>query len=184
MFKVHHSMVDGIAGVQLLAGVLDIAPDAVPSPPRPWSPTPEPTPVAKVLDAWAGLAEDAAASTRQLAEALRHPERAVDVAVSTVSGLSEFIRNFGATTERSPELVVGPHRTWAHAAASLGEAKEAGKAFGGTVNDVVLAAMAGSFRELLLQPRARSSDDDRPLGGARVDPAGRTCTACRTTGCR
>jgi diacylglycerol O-acyltransferase len=150
VFKVHHSMVDGVAGVQLLAALLDIDPDAVPLSPRPWTPAPEPTAVAKVLDAWAGLASDVAASTRQLAGALRHPDRAVGVAVSTVSGLSEFIRNFGATTERTPESIIGPHRTWAHAAASLAEVKEVGKAFGGTVNDVVLAAMAGSFRELLL----------------------------------
>jgi WS/DGAT/MGAT family acyltransferase len=148
VFKVHHSMVDGVAGVQLLAALLDIDPDAVPLSPRPWTPAPEPTAVAKVLDAWAGLASDVAASTRQLAGALRHPDRAVGVAVSTVSGLSEFIRNFGATTERTPESIIGPHRTWAHAAASLAEVKEVGKGFGGTVNDVVLAEQRPGERAL------------------------------------
>ena len=150
VFKVHHSMVDGIAGVQLLTVLLDITPDTSPRVPEAWSPSPEPTGLAKVLDAWSGLAEDAASATRQLAGAMLHPERAIAATASTVRGMSEFIRNLGATTERSPDLIIGSHRTWAHAAASLDDVKVVGKTFGGTVNDVVLAAMAGSFRSLLL----------------------------------
>lgn len=149
--KVHHSMVDGIAGVQLLTVLLDIAREAKPVEPQLWSPSAEPSAVAKVLDAWAGLASDAASSTRHLLGALRHPERAFAVATSTVAGLSELVRNLGATTERSTQGVIGPHRTWAHASASLADVKVVGKSFGGTVNDVVLAAVAGSFRELLLE---------------------------------
>ena len=149
--KVHHSMVDGIAGVQLLTVLLDIVPDTSHAEPRPWTPVADPSAAAKILDAWAGLAADAASSTRHLVGALRHPERALSVATSTVAGLREFVRNLGATTERSAQGVIGPHRTWAHASASLAEVKVVGKAFGGTVNDVVLAAVAGSFRELLLE---------------------------------
>src|SRR5690606_31612927 len=69
---------------------------------------------------------------------------------STARGLSRYLRNLGFTPNRVTEGPIGPHRNWAHADASLAEVKRVGKAFGGTVNDVVLAAVTTSFRELLV----------------------------------
>ncbi len=45
---------------------------------------------------------------------------------------------------------VGPHRRWGWARSRLSEIKQIRAAHGGTVNDVVLAAITGGFRELLL----------------------------------
>jgi WS/DGAT/MGAT family acyltransferase len=50
---------------------------------------------------------------------------------------------------------IGPHRSWAWARATLRDVKEIRAALGGTVNDVVLAAITNGFRELLL---ARGED--------------------------
>jgi WS/DGAT/MGAT family acyltransferase len=44
----------------------------------------------------------------------------------------------------------GPHRRWASAHASLADVKLVRAALGGTVNDVVLAAITGGFRDLLI----------------------------------
>jgi diacylglycerol O-acyltransferase len=44
---------------------------------------------------------------------------------------------------------IGAHRRWAVARASLDELKTIRSALGGTVNDVVLAVIAGAFRDLL-----------------------------------
>ena len=44
---------------------------------------------------------------------------------------------------------IGPHRRWSAAHAELADIKTIKRAFGGTVNDVVLAVIAGAFRELL-----------------------------------
>jgi WS/DGAT/MGAT family acyltransferase len=52
---------------------------------------------------------------------------------------------------------VGAHRAWAHAAASLTDVKTIRTAYGGTVNDVVLAAVAGGYRALL-QERGDDAD--------------------------
>lgn len=149
--KIHHSMVDGIAGVQLLTALLDVVPDARPLEPQPWSPRPEPGALAKVVDAWSGLAADVAGSTRSLAGAIRHPARAFATTAATVRGLNRTVRNLRATPPLADvEGSIGPHRTWAHANASLTEVKTIGKTLGGTVNDVVVTAVAGSFRALLL----------------------------------
>src|ERR1019366_5936304 len=45
---------------------------------------------------------------------------------------------------------VGPHRRWSWARAQLSDIKAVRAEFGGTVNDVVLACIAGGFRELLI----------------------------------
>ncbi len=45
---------------------------------------------------------------------------------------------------------IGPHRRWDFARSSLSEVKLIRDALGGTVNDVVLTAITGGFRELLL----------------------------------
>ena len=150
IFKVHHSMVDGIAGVQLLTVLLDIVPDTESANPQPWTPRPEPAGVSKVLDAWAGLAADTATTAWRLMGAVSHPTRAVTSVTSTVRGLSGYLRNLGVTPHLATEGNIGPHRAWAHATASLDEVKTIRTAFGGTVNDVVLAAVTGSFRNLLL----------------------------------
>src|SRR5260370_5790192 len=44
LFKVHHCMVDGLGGVELMAQVLDLSPDAEPPVQPPvWQPQPEPS---------------------------------------------------------------------------------------------------------------------------------------------
>ena len=45
---------------------------------------------------------------------------------------------------------IGPHRRWGWARGSLADVKSIRAALGGTVNDVVLAAITSGFRELLL----------------------------------
>ncbi|MEO6989734.1 MAG: wax ester/triacylglycerol synthase family O-acyltransferase [Aquihabitans sp.] len=182
VFKVHHAMVDGIAGVQLLTVLLDVVPDTKWVEPEPWTPQPEPTGAAKIVDAWSGLAEDAMATTRRLAGVVRHPERAVAVTRATVGGLTRYLGNLGFTSTSVTEGAIGPHRSWAHATASLDDVKTVGQAFGGTVNDVILAAVTSSFRELMLThgedvstatirsmvPVSTRSDDGRGVPDNRV----------------
>jgi WS/DGAT/MGAT family acyltransferase len=45
---------------------------------------------------------------------------------------------------------IGPHRVWDWARSRLADVKRVREAHGGTVNDVVLAAITGGFRELLI----------------------------------
>lgn len=149
VIKVHHCMVDGIAGVRLVEVLLDISPVTPIAEPQPWSPEPEPRGVALVLNAWAGLAADAVSSTRHLTEAMVDPRRGLATASSTARGLTRYARSFLAGPPLSIEGSIGPHRTWAHADASLLDVKAVGRALGGTVNDVVLAAVTGGFRRLL-----------------------------------
>jgi len=160
VFKVHHCMVDGIAGVGLLRVLLDLEADTKVAAPEPWEPQPEPHGAAKVLDAWGGLVTDVIANVRGLPRAITHPADTLRSAVGTARGLARFAGGLGATPTLSIEGSIGPHRTWAQSSASLGDVRTIRSVFGGTINDVVLAAVSGGYRDLLL---LRGEDADRAL---------------------
>ena len=155
--KVHHCMVDGVSGTDLLGVLLDLDPDAALPEPPPWSPEPEPSGAAKVLDAWSGLVADGLGLAARAPAAARDPRRSVASLVDTGRGLLELTRHLGRTTPTTLEGTIGPHRSWAHAVVPLDDVKDVRRQLGTTINDVVLAVLAGAFRDLLLH---RGEDPD------------------------
>ena len=160
VFKIHHCMVDGIAGVELLGVLLDTDPDRAVGAPEPWEPRPEPGGAAKVLDAWAGLVGDAISGVRGLVHAVSHPTQGARSAVGAARGLARFAGDLRATPKLSIEGTIGPHRAWAHSSASLRDVRTIRDAFGGTINDVVLAAVSAGYRALLV---SRDEDADEAV---------------------
>jgi WS/DGAT/MGAT family acyltransferase len=161
VFKVHHCMVDGIAGVDLLRALLDLESITKVGEPEPWEPRAEPGGGLKVLDAWGGLATSIASTVRGLPRALTHPSHTIRSAVENARGFVRFAGDLGVTPPLSIEGTIGPHRAWAQSSASLDDVRTIRSTFGGTINDVVLAVVSGGYRELLL---SRGEDAD----GARV----------------
>ena len=180
--KVHHCMVDGIAGSDLLEVILDRQAEPPPSPPDTWQPAPEPS-VAEL--AWHTLAETVEAPrtwARGVARAARHPDvtlrRAGDVALG-LARLGGLVRPAPVSTLTGP---IGPHRRWDCTRVTLADVKWIRTRLGGTVNDVVLAAVTRGFRELLqardelvvdrvvrtLVPVSRRAPDARGLVDNRV----------------
>ena len=151
IFKVHHCMVDGIAGVGLLTVLLDLAPDVELGAPEPWAPRREPGGAWKVLDAWGGLASDVGSLATAIPAAVVHPLASARSAVATAEGAVRFAERLTPTRPLSIEGPIGPHRVWAHSSAGLDAVRTVRRAFGGTVNDVVLAAVTGGYRALLLE---------------------------------
>jgi WS/DGAT/MGAT family acyltransferase len=150
--KVHHCMVDGIAGTDLMQAVFDLAPDAEhPAPPE-W--TPQRTPSGLAMAAGA-VAETVTAPLRQFT-ALPGPEAVTAGARSLVrstraaaAGLPALARQALTPLARTLTGPIGPHRRWAWSDAGLTELKTTRTALGGTVNDVVLTAITRGFRDLL-----------------------------------
>lgn len=148
--KVHHCMVDGVSGTELLAVILDLEPDSPPPPPSEWIPEPAPSSAELAADALRELATDQYEQFRALGSAMRRRRQLIDDAQRLLTGLGSLRE----VTASSPGLTltgpVGPHREIAWAEAPLSDLKTVRAALGGTVNDVVLAAVAGGFRALLL----------------------------------
>jgi diacylglycerol O-acyltransferase len=160
VFKVHHCMVDGIAGVELLTVLLDLEANATIGEPQPWAPHSEAPGALKVLDAWGGLVSNALATTRGISGSMDHPIAAARTILATGEGVVRFIQRLAPTQPLSIEGPIGPHRVWAHSSASLADVKTIRSAFGGTVNDVVLAAVSGGYRALLME---RGDNADRAV---------------------
>ena len=144
--KTHHALVDGISGVDITTVLFDTAPDPVPTsrPPVPWTAKPLPGPAKLLGEALRERTTMPSEMLRGARRMLRAPRRA---ASQVVEGLS----NIGATTiagvkapaPDSPFNVdIGPHRRYTFLDADLAEFKAIKDSLGGTLNDVVLAAVS------------------------------------------
>lgn len=147
--KVHHCVVDGIGGNDLMTAVFDLDPDAECPAPAVWVPEPEPA----MLDLMAANLRDAVAgSARQLSALsgwLGQPMPPAGEILEYGRGLAAGARRLTVPSASSLNGPIGPNRRWAWAAAPLAEVKEIRSAHGGTVNDVLLAAITRGFRDLL-----------------------------------
>ena len=144
--KVHHSVVDGVAGAELLSAILDEQRDPEAPFPEAWRPERQPAGAELAARALGNRALSPYAGVRG---ALRSPRFAAERAAGTVQGLltmSGILRPPRASSLNGP---IGPHRRWDWARSRLSDVKLIRTAFGGTVNDVVLTAIAGGFHELL-----------------------------------
>jgi WS/DGAT/MGAT family acyltransferase len=84
----------------------------------------------------------------------------VRVLEDTSRGLVGFAGVAGRPAPSSLNGPLGPHRRWSWARGRLADAQQVRRAFGGTINDVVLAAITHGFRELL---SSRGESVDRVL---------------------
>jgi WS/DGAT/MGAT family acyltransferase len=153
--KTHHCMVDGISSSDLLSVLMDETREGSPAAADPWKPEPEPNPAQLVADAIAGRAASPYEGVRTVASALRGPRRLARNLVQGARDVAQTRRVLRPAAELSLNGPIGPHRRWDWARCRLGDVKTIRGALGGTVNDVVLAAITAGFRDLLL---ARGQD--------------------------
>jgi len=149
--KIHHCMADGVSGTDLMSVVLDDRRDPPPSPPvEPWAPGPEPSDAELVREALRDMVASPLAALGRVPELLGQPQRLVERTKDVLAGARSMSSVLRPNTALSIEGHIGPHRRWAWSAATLDEVKLVRESFGGTVNDVVLTAISGGFRELLV----------------------------------
>jgi WS/DGAT/MGAT family acyltransferase len=153
--KVHHCMVDGVSGTDLLAVVLD----AEPEPARPladtWTPDPEPSNLQLARDAVVDLVASPYEQLRAARASTRAPRQVLRNLNETARGLRAWTGVVRPTPRSSINGPIGPHRRWDWARTTLADVKTVRRALGGTVNDVVLTVLTRGFRDLLL-----SRDED------------------------
>jgi len=153
--KVHHCMVDGVAGVDLISVVLDATRDPAPTGPDHWNPEPEPSSLRLAVDAVASLVTSPREQMRAVRAAMLTPRRALQRASDVAAGLRSYGSALRPTPLTSLDGSIGPHRRWICARAMLDDVRTIRHALGGTVNDVVLAAITSGFRDLVV---ARGED--------------------------
>jgi len=152
VFKTHHALVDGVAGVDLATVLFDLSRETPQSSAalEPWQPHPEPSPAGLVL---AGVRSAVNVTTGILSRALSaatRPATTTSVLRDALEGVGEIV---WATLNPAPDtplnVEIGPHRRYAVVRGRLEDYKQVKDVFGGTVNDVVLTVVAGSLARWL-----------------------------------
>jgi diacylglycerol O-acyltransferase len=147
--KVHHCMVDGVSATDLLTVVFDSTDKpAEESPADDWEPEPEPGTLSIAARGAFQSVADPIGRLRDVPGALRiaaGPRTRLVEAATLARSLAEWGRR-SATSLNGP---IGPHRRWSWAEAGLDDVRVVRDGLGGTVNDVVLAAITAGFRALL-----------------------------------
>ena len=144
LYKVHHSVIDGTAGVEIATLLYDFTREAAPIGPAPWQPEPVPGPRELLAEAVEERIDWAVDSARTLVGSLREPARPVRKLLRVIRALETLLPpidrlpfNGRLSSERNFETTRLP----------LARALAVRRAFGVTLNDVVLAAVTGALRQ-------------------------------------
>jgi diacylglycerol O-acyltransferase len=183
--KTHHSLIDGIAGVDLATVLFDLSPDPPPirHSGRPWKPHAEPNSAELVAAGLRGAVRAGVELAEGAIDALAHPEHALARAREAAEGVGEIVwAGLNPAPETPLNVPIGPHRRFFGIGSKLEDFKTVKNAFGGTVNDVVLAVVAGALRSFLISRGRRTAgvemralvpvsvrvEDEHEQGGNRI----------------
>lgn len=165
--KSHQALVDGIVAMDLMTALLDAEPEVEEDDDARgrWLAPPPPT-TAQLVAATAGSAArqllgSPARTIRSLVRPVETAERLRDAATAVGDRVMSRLSPAPASPLNVP---IGTHRHLGHAGIPVSDLKRIKDAFGGTVNDVVLAAVAGALRHWM---------DERgvPTGGVELRAA-------------
>ncbi len=146
--KTHHSMIDGIAGVDLMQVLLNPGPVAGVEDPPVFRPRPAPHGTELVIRETARRMGSAAATMRSVRRLTSDAQAVAMGGVRKVRAVGYSLSS-GWLTKASDTPVngkVGPNRRFATLEIPLDDVKAVKNALGGSVNDVVLATVAGAVR--------------------------------------
>ncbi len=159
LIKSHHAMIDGVSGVDLGTVLFDITPDAEPHEPAEWNPRPEPSSLSLLRRSAKDLAATPFRITERVVKVVRNPDSLINQIGDQAEGVGEIARAFADPAPDVPLNVdIGPHRRIAWARADFSDFRRIKNAYDTTVNDVVLAVVAGSIRNWLIA-RGVPTDD-------------------------
>ncbi|MFZ0887862.1 MAG: wax ester/triacylglycerol synthase family O-acyltransferase [Candidatus Binataceae bacterium] len=163
--KTHHALIDGVSGVELIKHMYEFHPDAPPPEPPAveWKPPLLPNPLERLVDAAHDVVAAQIDSAFEVARSLaRNPRTAARRVGETIEGLRQMSRLATGRIAATPwnAMPATSARSLAWIRNSFGEYRAIRRAFGGTVNHVVLAVLTeGAARYL----KHHGYPTDRPL---------------------
>ena len=156
--KTHHALVDGIAGVDISTVLFDLS--AVPAEPEQraaWAPEPEPSDVDLIAEGVKGFARTPVGLAGRAINAVSRPRHLAGQALEAAEGVGEIVwAGMNPAPDVPLNVPIGPHRRVWWERSRLEDFKAIKDALGGTVNDVVLAVVAGALGRWLRQRGIRT----------------------------
>lgn len=146
--KVHHCMVDGVAGVELLQALLQIMPNAEERIPKEWKPRPAP-----------GRLELVRSELKHRVEGIRELTHFMPRVRDNFQGVRRLLMSgmIPAPKTMFTERDISPYRRFDWTSLRLDDVKAVKNTLGGTINDVVVATTTGAVRRFLIR---RNEDVD------------------------
>ncbi|MEO5876381.1 MAG: wax ester/triacylglycerol synthase family O-acyltransferase [Streptosporangiaceae bacterium] len=145
--KVHHCVVDGVGGSDLMTTLFDVCRESsFAGEAEPWSSRTAPGVLSLTLR---GLVQNAAAPVRWLAHPALPRLSVVRGAWDFGAGLQRSLRRVAHRSVPSLTGPTGPHRRWSWTTLQLDQVKAVRQEYGTTVNDVIVAVVTSGFRSLL-----------------------------------
>jgi WS/DGAT/MGAT family acyltransferase len=158
--KVHHCMIDGAAGVDLMAVLLDLQPTMELDDPEPWTPRPSPSGAELVVGESARLTRYAIDTTKELGKTMKNLVTGGfsdirDRVTRRTSAMGASLKSGWLTPSSQTPINerIGPNRRFTWAEVPLEDVKTIRRAFGVTVNDVLLGVATGALRSFLSEHR-------------------------------
>lgn len=148
--KTHHAMIDGVGGIDLMSALFDLSHDAEATGITAWQPAATPGPVGLLAHGAVGAVRNLTRLGTKGAQLAFRPAVAAREAKGLLTALGAVI---GPIVNGAPASVLnappGPHRRVEVVRTSLSDYRTVKHAFGATVNDVVLTAVAGALGRFL-----------------------------------
>jgi len=149
MQKTHHALVDGVSGVDVATVLFDFTREpTIPDAPE-WSPTPAPSSQQLLIDTVVEELSSVVHVGRMMADAVQVPQRAVAQLGQLGRSMATLAEGRLLAPRLSINQPVGRHRRFLDVQVPLDDVKAVRRVYGGTVNDVVLAGVAGGLARLL-----------------------------------
>jgi len=154
IWKVHHAMVDGVSGVDLMTLTHDSSPQSSTplSPPQPWQPQPLPDITSQLRDALNDRLTEAIRSWTDSVQWFR-PSQAAQVLRGSSQALLSFMQTLPSLSQPTPTTpfnkTLSASRQFVWADFPLADIRSIRTRLGGTVNDVVLTVIAGGLGKYL-----------------------------------
>ncbi len=159
--KTHHCMVDGISGSDIISTLLDPDPRLPTGRPQAWKPRPTPHAVNLTADAVRHRLEQPLELLRATRRAITNPITTLREAQAAVQSVAQAVAPGLTKASETPfNVPIGPHRQMEWTSMPLAQVKAVKDALGGTVNDVVLATVAGAVRRYFRYRRVPVRDLD------------------------
>ena len=153
--KIHHCMIDGMAGAGLLGVILNVAPTSAIEDSPEWIPIEPPNDVELAASEITRRIQDGVNRMKDAKKAVDETQMMVFGAIRKAraawySLTSGWLTQAPATPLNEP---IGPNRRFDGTKVALSDIKRIRSGLGGTVNDVVLATTAGAVRQFLSEHR-------------------------------
>ena len=158
--KTHHALVDGVSGVDIMSVLFDTSPE--PAAPTDtgerWLPRPLPSPAQLFGEALMERATIPGELVRSVRAVFRGPRMVLEGLRDAAVGVGAMAwAGLNPAPSTPYNKSIGPHRRYTWVRANLADLKAIKNELGGTVNDVVLATVAGALGKHL---RRRGQNTD------------------------